>query len=157
QGATDAFNEFYNSNTSQSLSSVDLTQLDAIGFHLVQASQPSDLVVSSIAAPASVTQGASYSFSYVVKNQGSGGATSKSWAAAYVDQQTTAFTNSWSQTDALAAGASQTQMATISTAGLSVGQHTLWIKADNFNDANGQFNSGNNDVVESDETNNWTS
>ena len=34
QGPTDPFNEFYNSNTLQSLTTVDLKQLDALGFHL---------------------------------------------------------------------------------------------------------------------------
>ena len=32
QGATDAFNEFYNTTTNQYLSSTDLLQLEAIGF-----------------------------------------------------------------------------------------------------------------------------
>ena len=44
----------------------------------------------------------------------------------------------------------------ISTSGLSVGQHTLWIEADNLNSLNGQTNSATNNVAESNETNNWT-
>jgi hypothetical protein len=38
-----------------------------------------------------------------------------------------------------------------------VGVHTLWVKADYWNDATGMANSGSNDVVESNETNNWLS
>jgi serralysin len=34
QGASDAFNEFYSSNTLQGLTGVDLKQLDALGFHV---------------------------------------------------------------------------------------------------------------------------
>jgi hypothetical protein len=36
QGSTDPFNEFYSSSTQQSLTAIDLMQLDALGFHLVQ-------------------------------------------------------------------------------------------------------------------------
>src|SRR5262249_57775662 len=39
----------------------------------------------------------------------------------------------------------------------SVGQHTLWVEADYWNSATNMANSGDNDVVESDETNNWNS
>src|ERR1700759_3914655 len=34
QGSTDPFNEFYSNNTQQSLTAIDLKQLDALGFHL---------------------------------------------------------------------------------------------------------------------------
>ena len=35
QGSTDPFNEFYSNNTQQSLTAIDLMQLDALGFHLL--------------------------------------------------------------------------------------------------------------------------
>jgi hypothetical protein len=40
QGPNDPFNEFYSSNTSQTLSAIDLKQLDALGFHLTPSAQP---------------------------------------------------------------------------------------------------------------------
>ncbi|MET4259622.1 hypothetical protein ABIC09_004580 [Bradyrhizobium sp. S3.12.5] len=41
QGPNDPFNEYYTSKTSQQLSAIDLKQLDALGFHLVQSSTSS--------------------------------------------------------------------------------------------------------------------
>jgi hypothetical protein len=115
-----------------------------------------DLVVASIAGNASVTQGATYSFSYTVQNIGVATA-GMSWAGIYLDQQTTTLPGGWNQIGALNANASATATNSFSTAGLSVGVHTLWIKADYWNDATGMANSGNNDVVESNENNNWLS
>src|SRR5262249_58003349 len=80
-----------------------------------------------------------------------------SWAGIYLDQQTTTLQGGWNQIGALNANASATETSSFSTAGLSVGSHTLWIKADYWNDATGMANSGNNDVVESNENNNWLS
>jgi hypothetical protein len=116
-----------------------------------------DLVVANITPNAtSVTQGASFGFSYVVQNIGAAAA-GMSWAGIYLDQQTTTLPGGWNQIGALSANASATETNSFSTAGLSVGPHTLWIKADYWNDATGMANSGNNDVVESNENNNWLS
>src|SRR5262249_58282239 len=57
----------------------------------------------------------------------------------------------------VAIGGTAPETNSFSTAGLTVGQHTLWVKADFWNDAANMANSGNNDVVESNETNNWLS
>src|SRR5262249_6521661 len=80
-----------------------------------------------------------------------------SWAGIYLDQQTTTLPMGWNRIGALSPTVSATATNSFSTAGLSVGVHTLWIKADYWNDATGMANSGNNDVVESNENNNWTS
>jgi microcystin-dependent protein len=116
-----------------------------------------DLWVASITGPVSVTQGATYSFSYTIQNIGAAAA-GMSWAGIYLDQQmTTLPMMGWNQIGMLNPNGIATATNSFSTAGLSVGQHTLWIKADYWNDATHMANSGNNDVVESNENNNWTS
>src|SRR5205807_189784 len=115
-----------------------------------------DLMVAGITGNASVTQGAIYSFSYTIQNVGTGAA-GQSWAGIYLDQQTTTLPGGWNLVGPLNANGFGTETNSFSTAGLTVGSHTLWIKADYWNDATGMANSGNNDVVESNETNNWTS
>jgi hypothetical protein len=148
QGPNDPFNEFYTGGTLQTLTAADLKQLDALGFHLAggTSSQP-DLIVSSITlGSASVTQGTSLSFSYVIKNQGNAtaGPSSEAWQ---VDSQPTATSYLGSDSlGSLAAGATASFTDSIATAGLGVGTHTLWVAADNSNT-----------VAESNETNNWTS
>jgi len=106
-----------------------------------------DLVVSSVApAATTVALGASLGFSYSIKDVG-GLAAGASYAAFMIDQKpTTANYAGWNYVDALAAGASQTFISSISTAGLSVGQHTLWFGADTWSS-----------VAETDETNNFNS
>jgi hypothetical protein len=54
------------------------------------------------------------------------------------------------------AGGAVTAGNSINTAGLALGDHTLTVKADYWNDATGMPNSGNNDVAESNEGNNAT-
>jgi len=116
-----------------------------------------DLIVASITPNAtSVTQGASFGFSYVVQNIGAAPA-GMNWAGIFLDQQTTTLPMGWNQIGPLNANASATATNSFSTAGLSVGQHTLWVEADYWNSATNMANSGDNDVVESDETNNWNS
>ncbi|MBV5297287.1 MAG: hypothetical protein JZU64_03895 [Rhodoferax sp.] len=108
------------------------------------ASTTPDLVVSSINASASVAQGSDLTFSYVAKNQGSG-TTDTHYAVINVDQQASESNFiAYNGVAALSAGATQTLTNSISTAGLSVGQHTLYIKEDGYY----------NYVTESDETNN---
>jgi hypothetical protein len=92
-----------------------------------------------------------------VTNQGVAATTSKFWSAAFLDQQVTPINNAWNQFNPLAAGSTASANNSFSTDGLSVGTHTLWIQADPYNDSNNQFNSGNNDVTEANESNNWTS
>ena len=105
-----------------------------------------DLIVSSLTVPISVMQGADYTFTYTIKNAGM--ATSALNAAAYyVDQKPdTGHFLGYNITNSLAAGVSQNFGGGFTTAGLSVGQHTVWVGADNW----GQ-------VGESNETNNWQS
>jgi 20S proteasome alpha/beta subunit len=44
QGSTDPFNEFYNGSTQQSLTAIDLIQLDALGFHLTTNQQTQTVI-----------------------------------------------------------------------------------------------------------------
>jgi hypothetical protein len=52
QGPNDPFNEYYSGSTLQTLTAIDLKQLDALGFHLVGSSTPPTLTVSSISGVA---------------------------------------------------------------------------------------------------------
>ena len=119
-----------------------------------------DLVVNSITPNAtSVTQGSTFSFSYVVKDIGTASAGS-SWAGIYLDGQSASNELSGSAGyNSIAGIAANGEFVTASnsfgTAGLSVSQHTLWIKAGYWNSSTGQ--TGNGNVSESNETNNWNS
>ena len=44
QGSTDPFNEFYSNSTKQSLTAIDLMQLDALGFHLTTNQQTQTVI-----------------------------------------------------------------------------------------------------------------
>jgi uncharacterized repeat protein (TIGR01451 family) len=122
-----------------------------------------DLVVDSITPnAASVPLGSNFSFSYVIKDIGAGAVTAASWAGIFLDgQAATLFggtsPSGWNHIGPMAAGGAVTALNSFSTAGLSLGDHTLTVKADYWNDATGMANSGNNDVAESNETNNSTS
>jgi CARDB len=121
-----------------------------------------DLDVDSITPnAASVILGSNFSFSYVIKDIGAGAVTAASWAGIFLDgQATTLFggtsTSGWNHIGPMAAGGAVTALNSFSTAGLSLGDHTLTVKADYWNDATGLANSGNNDVAESNEANNAT-
>ena len=106
-----------------------------------------DLIVSSITpAVSSVAQGTNLSFSYVIKNQGTAAA-GLNYSSWLVDSKPTVGSGSvWDTINSLAAGATASFTDSISTSGLSVGTHTLWVDADNWNN-----------VAESTETNNWNS
>jgi glucose/arabinose dehydrogenase/uncharacterized cupredoxin-like copper-binding protein len=143
-----------NSGNNDVVESNENNNWTSVTFNVTAPPMP-DLVVASITPNAtSVTQGASFGFSYVVQNIDAAAA-GMSWAGVYLDQQMT--TTRSNQIGALNANATATATNSVSTAGLSVGQHTLWVKADYWNDATNMANSGNNDVVESNENNNWTS
>ena len=108
------------------------------------ASTAPDLVVSRISAPVSVTQGANLSFSYVVTNQGSGAAVVH-YAGISLDQQPSESSYlSYNNVSGLSAGATQTLTSSISTAGLSVGTHTLYIKEDFYGNYVSESNESNN-------------
>ena len=121
-----------------------------------------DLDVDSITPnAASVFLGSNFSFSYVIKDIGAGAVTAASWAGIFLDgQATTLFggtsPSGWNHIGPMAAGGAVTALNSFSTAGLSLGDHTLTVKADYWNDATGMANSGNNDVAESNEANNAT-
>lgn len=63
QGATDAFNEYYSSSTLQTLSAIDLKQLDAIGYTLTSATPPANTGSIATFLSSLATLGAS---SYVI-------------------------------------------------------------------------------------------
>jgi hypothetical protein len=92
-----------------------------------------DLVVEGkITAFASVVQGSNLDFSYMVKNLTSAAAGSH-YAGFNVDQAVdqTHYLG-WNNVSSLGAYAEALEVNTISTANLSVGQHTLYIKEDNW-------------------------
>ena len=108
--------------------------------------------MDSISASTSVAQGASFNFSYVIKNSGQASA-GGNYSAIYLDGQTDSHwlpgtTAYWDWFTGIGANSSAAMSTADSfgTAGLSVGQHTLWIKADGWGY-----------VSESDESNNWRS
>ena len=121
-----------------------------------------DLVVDSITPnAASVHQGDNFSFSYVVKDIGTGPVNTASWGGIFLDgQATTIFggtsPSGWNRIGPMAAGASVTALNSFSTAGLSLGDHTVTVEADYWNDAANMANGGNNDITESNESNNTT-
>jgi hypothetical protein len=121
-----------------------------------------DLDVDSITPnAASEILGSNFSFSYVIKDIGTGAVTAASWAGIFLDgQATTLFggtsPSGWNHIGPMAAGGAVTALNSFSTAGLSLGDHTLTVKADYWNDATGMANGGNNDVAESNEANNAT-
>ena len=134
-----------------------------IHFTVQQAAAPAalpDLVVDSITNPSVVNQGDAFSFSYVIKDIGTGDVHAASWAGIFLDgQATTLFggtsPSGWNYISAMGAGGGVTASNSFSTAGL-LGTHTLTIEADYWNDATGMENTGNNDVAESNEGNNST-
>ena len=112
----------------------------------VTAPPQADLEVSSLGlGAASVVQGQNLGFVYTVLNDGAA-QSNAGYASFYIDGLSEAYFRGWNFTDPLGEGATRTLFNGFNTANLSVGQHTLWVGADNF----GQ-------TSESDETNNWRS
>ena len=126
--------------------STETNNWNSVTFTVTAPPQP-DLIVSSITpAVSSVAQGTNLSFSYVIKNQGTAAA-GLNYSSWLVDSKPTVGSGSvWDTINSLAAGATASFTDSISTSGLSVGTHTLWVDADNWNN-----------VAESTETNNWNS
>src|ERR687897_2218890 len=107
---------------------------------------PADLSISSLAlGRASVVQGQALGFVYTIVNNGTT-LSNVGYGGFYIDGWDEAHFRGWNVTDPLTTGATRTIFNGFNTANLSVGQHTLWVGADNF----GQ-------TTESDETNNWQS
>lgn len=68
---TDSFLAFASAGVVLPISANDIKVMDALGWDVRSVSTPMpDLIVDSVTAPASVAQGATLDFSYVVKNQG---------------------------------------------------------------------------------------
>jgi hypothetical protein len=145
--ANDPNNAYLGSN-SNALTQLDIRTLDVMGFNLAGSSPtppptPSspDLVVSSLTpAATSVTQGSALAFTYAVTDTGAGAAGS-SLATVYLDGKALSST----QIAALAAGGSSSVNGSLSTTGLTLGQHSLSVTADSTGL-----------VSESNETNNST-
>ena len=135
--AADNWNQAGDSNPNNNLA--------AVTFQVTATSLKPDLIVSAINAPSSVVQGATFNFSYDVKNVGQFYA-GNSWGAFYIDTKpdATHYVNQ-NPVGVLLVGQSATLNTSFSAAGLSIGQHTLWVDADN---------QGN--VTENNEANNWT-
>ena len=116
---------------------------------MVAPSRP-DLRIDSISpASTTVTQGATFSFNYNVKNYGNATAGS-SYAGIYLNGQSAANKLSggsgWDFIGSVSANGTIGDSNSFSTAGLAAGTHTLWIRADDTGV-----------VTESDESNNWRS
>ena len=113
----------------------------------VTAPPQADLVVSNflVWGAASVVQGQNLGFVYTVVNNGPG-QSNLGYGGFYIDGWDEAHYGGNNLTDPLGWGASRTLFNGFNTSNLSVGQHTLWVGADNF----GQ-------TAESDETNDWQS
>ena len=105
---------------------------------------PADLLISSLAlGRASVVQGQALGFVYTIVNNGAT-LSNVGYGGFYIDGWDEAHFRGWNVTDPLSMGATRTVFNGFDTSNLSVGQHTLWVGADNL----GQ-------TTESDETNNW--
>ena len=93
----------------------------------------------------SVAQGQNLGFVCTVLNDGAA-QSNAGYVSFYIDGMSEAYFGGRNFIDPLGEGASRTVFNGFNTANLSVGQHTLWLGADNF----GQ-------TTESDESNNWQS
>jgi hypothetical protein len=92
-----------------------------------------------------VVQGDSLDFSYVVQNIAAGLPAGASWAGFLVDQNPAQSGSAgFNQTNGLAAGATQTLTNSIDTSNLSVGEHTLHVMADYWNNQVAEGNEANN-------------
>ena len=94
-----------------------------------------DLIFAAIgSSPVSATQGTVFNFFYTIRNDGTA-ASGTSAAAYYVDQlpDTGHFLGYGITNPVSANGATQDfKEGGVSTTGLSIGQHTLWVRADNW-------------------------
>ena len=130
-------------NFGQTAESNEGNNWQAIAF-TVTAPPQADLVVSSLGlGAASVTQGQNLGFVYTILNNGAA-QSNVGYGGFYIDGTDAAHFVGNNLTDPLGSGASRTLFNGFNTSNLSVGQHTLFVGADNF----GQ-------TAESNEGNNW--
>jgi subtilase family serine protease len=110
----------------------------------VTAPAKADLVVDSISAAASVMQGSNLDFSYVVKNLGSAPAglhyTGFNVDGAVDESHYTA----WGMVTSLDGNSQASFSNSVDTSHLSVGQHTLYIKEDFWQNSVSESNESNN-------------
>jgi subtilase family serine protease len=98
----------------------------------VTAPPQADLVVSDLALwNSSVMQGQNLGFNYTVANDGAA-QSNAGYSAFYIDSLDGAHYRGNNFTDAVGAGGSRALFNAFNTGDLSVGQHTLWVGADNF-------------------------
>jgi len=145
QGANDPFNEFYSGNTSQKLSTVDLTLLHALGYHIGSATAPvlSDLNISGLNLTGTT-------FNFELNDTGSASAAA-SVSGLYLSTHSTPTTSDLLlgifSAAALQAGASQSEAISLSLpSNLVAGTYYLGVIADSSSK-----------VAESSETNNVSS
>ncbi len=132
-------------NFGQTTESNETNNWRSITFEVTAAPQ-ADLVVSNLGlGAASVAQGQNLGFVYTVVNDGAA-LSNVGYASFYIDGWDEAHFGGYNLTDPLTTGATRTLFNGFNTSDLSVGQHTLWVGADNY----GQ-------TAESNETNNWRS
>jgi len=111
----------------------------------VTAPVPPDLAVTSITAATTVAQGDTLDFSYMVKNISDGLAAGTSWAGFRIDQAPDQSNYAgFNQTNGLSAGGTQTLSNSIDTSHLSVGEHTLYVMTDYWNNMVTEGNESNN-------------
>jgi hypothetical protein len=124
------------------------TLLDSLGVGTIRnddvAPTNPDLVVSSITAVTSVAKGDTFDFSFVVKNLG-GTAAGLHYAGINVDGAVDESNYiDWNTVSSITANGQATFTNSIDTSDLSVGQHTLYIKDDFWQNRVGESNEGNN-------------
>src|SRR6185437_8115739 len=110
QGANDPFNEYYSSTTSQQLTSTDLQELDALGFHLASTAPapapnpPPSTTIESFGSTALVQSGSNYFMNPVAGGTGpelmrSGAAVTSgefgSWAPIGAESTSTGYDVAW--------------------------------------------------------------
>ncbi|WP_147156900.1 CARDB domain-containing protein, partial [Reyranella soli] len=111
----------------------------------VTAPVPPDLAVTSITAATTVAQGDTLDFSYMVKNISDGLPAGMSWAGFRIDQAPDQSNYAgFNQTNGLSAGGTQTLSNSIDTSHLSVGEHTLYVMTDYWNNMVTEGNEANN-------------
>ena len=117
-------------NYGQTSESDETNNWQSINF-TVTAPPQADLVVRNLGhGHTSVAQGQALGFAYIVSNNGAAQSNSGS-ANFYIDGMSEAHFGGTNVIDPWAVGASRTVFNGFNTANLSVGQHTLWVGADN--------------------------
>ena len=150
QGGNDTFNEFYNNSTLQQLSTVDLQQMAALGYHLfpTPALFP-DLIATSLASLASntVAYGTPLAVTYSIRNIGGGASSDGSQSTVYLSTDSTVTSADKALVTvtniALIPGFTTTVNTSAVLTGVAPGTYWIGVIADS-----------NNRIVETNETNN---